>query len=92
MGVGALLILCRANPSTVRSRHLRHHNDASDADWAIHLEARKRWQKPSPPSGLIPCWIDMEGTIREAVSKVLDYLRKQQVLSRGQRNDVGEKD
>jgi aminoglycoside phosphotransferase family enzyme/predicted kinase len=45
-GVPAILFLCRAEPPAVRQRLAARHGDASDADWAVYLKLRERWEEP----------------------------------------------
>jgi aminoglycoside phosphotransferase family enzyme/predicted kinase len=45
-GVPAILLLCRAEPPAVRQRLAARYGDASDADWAVYLKLRERWEKP----------------------------------------------
>ncbi len=46
--VPALLLLCEAEPGVVRGRLEGRRGDASDADWAVHLQAAARWDEPGP--------------------------------------------
>ena len=46
--VPALLFLCEADPGMVRARLEDRRGDASDADWAVHLQAAARWEEPGP--------------------------------------------
>jgi aminoglycoside phosphotransferase family enzyme/predicted kinase len=46
-GVSGVLLLCHAQPETVRKRILARHSDASDADWSVHESIAGRWEEPS---------------------------------------------
>ena len=46
--VPALFFLCEADPGVVRARLDARRGDASDADWAVHLQAAARWEAPGP--------------------------------------------
>ena len=46
--VPALLLLCEADPGVVRARLEDRRGDASDADWAVHLQAAAHWEEPGP--------------------------------------------
>ena len=46
--VPALLLLCEADPAVARARLEDRRGDASDADWAVHLQAAARWEEPGP--------------------------------------------
>ena len=43
-GVPAVLLLCEANPTVVKSRLEKRHGDVSDADWLIYLQTAERWE------------------------------------------------
>ena len=43
-GIAGRLLLCQAAPEVVRRRLDQRHDDASDAGWAIYLEAARRWE------------------------------------------------
>ncbi len=47
-GVPAVLLLCRAEPETVRTRLQARRGDASDADWSIYQKTAERWEEPGP--------------------------------------------
>ncbi len=46
--VPALLFLCEADQGVVRVRLEDRRGDASEADWAVHLQAAARWEEPGP--------------------------------------------
>ena len=46
--VPALLFLCEADQGVVRARLEDRRGDASEADWAVHLQAAARWEEPGP--------------------------------------------
>ena len=46
--VPALLLLCEADPAVAQARLEDRRGDASDADWAVHLQAAARWEEPGP--------------------------------------------
>jgi aminoglycoside phosphotransferase family enzyme/predicted kinase len=45
-GVPAALLVCVAGPEVVHRRLADRKDDASDADWAIHVQAARRWEAP----------------------------------------------
>ncbi len=47
-GVPALLLVCQAEPKIVRQRLAARTGDASEADWAIYLQAARTWEEPGP--------------------------------------------
>jgi hypothetical protein len=55
--VPTLLLQCEVDPGIVRARLANRQEDASDADWAVHVRAAAHWEEPEP-------------TIREAVRAI----------------------
>jgi len=47
-GVPALLLVCQADPESIKARLDSRRNDASDANWAVYLETSRRWEPLSP--------------------------------------------
>jgi aminoglycoside phosphotransferase family enzyme/predicted kinase len=47
-GVPGVLLICRASPKVARERLDQRTNDASDADWSVHLLAASSWEAPGP--------------------------------------------
>jgi uncharacterized protein len=47
-GVPGVFLLCHADPSVVQARLEARHDDASDADWTVYLEAAAHWEPPGP--------------------------------------------
>jgi predicted kinase len=45
-GVPAAFLVCVAEPEVVRRRLADRTDDASEADWAIHVQAARRWEAP----------------------------------------------
>lgn len=60
-GVPAVFFLCRAEPETVRARLANRRNDASDADWSVHVETADRWENFSPSTRSAVWQISTEG-------------------------------
>jgi aminoglycoside phosphotransferase family enzyme/predicted kinase len=76
-GVPALLLLCRADLETVRARLASRRGDASDADWAVYLQLRERWEKPEASCRYIrelPAGADAAATL-DAALHALQELR-----------------
>ncbi len=49
-GVPAVLLLCQADPDTIKSRLDKRRDDVSDADWSIYLQAAERWEPLGAPT------------------------------------------
>ena len=75
-GVPAVLLLCRAGPSTVRERLAGRRGDASDADWEIYLQAAERWEEPAGLTRPATREIANDGTPELALAHALDALRE----------------
>jgi aminoglycoside phosphotransferase family enzyme/predicted kinase len=44
--VPAALLVCVAEPQVVRRRLATRKDDAAEADWAVHVQAARRWEEP----------------------------------------------
>ena len=75
-GVPAVLLLCQAEPSTVRERLEGRRGDASDADWKIYLEAAGRWEEPGALTRPAIREIANDGRPELALTLALDALRE----------------
>jgi aminoglycoside phosphotransferase family enzyme/predicted kinase len=71
LGVAACLLLCEADSQVVRARLAMRDGDASDADWAIHLELADRWEKPNGPTCELARTIDTGGTKAQSLAQAL---------------------
>ncbi len=75
-GVAACLIVCQADPEVVRKRLNERQGDASDADWAVHLEIARRWEEPSPRTIAVTRRVDTSGSKDETARRGLEALRE----------------
>lgn len=75
-GVPSALFLCRAEPAVVRERLRHRRDDASDADWSIHLQAAGRWEEPGPTTRRAAWTVDTARNAGEALTQALGVLRK----------------
>jgi aminoglycoside phosphotransferase family enzyme/predicted kinase len=46
--VPTVLLVCKANPDTIRTRLANRRNDASDADWEVYQHLMAQWEQPGP--------------------------------------------
>jgi len=75
-GVPSGILLCQAEPETVRRRLELRKGDASDADWSIYLMAAATWEKLATLSGQGLHILSTEGSPEQALSGALDALRQ----------------
>jgi aminoglycoside phosphotransferase family enzyme/predicted kinase len=75
LGVAGVILLCTAEPDTVRARLQGRRNDASDADWDVYRKLAESWQKPGALTRQTMWEIATNGTQEQAVSRALEVLR-----------------
>jgi hypothetical protein len=74
-GVRSAFLVCGADASVVRERLATRTGDASDADWAVHQAAARRWETGGFED---PRWqrvVPTDGKSGEAVAAALAHLR-----------------
>jgi uncharacterized protein len=74
LAVPAAILLCRAEPATVRKRLAERRDDASDADRAVYEAAAARWQEPGPTTPGICDVIEMNVPIATVTEQALNRL------------------
>jgi len=79
-GIPALFLLCRADPEEVRGRLQRRRDDASDADWSIHIQAAQRWEEPDEPTRQTTRSIATDGVEQVALDRALEVLMGENLL------------
>jgi predicted kinase len=75
-GVPAGILLCQAEPDTVRKRLENRQRDASDADWPVYLRLAATWEKVGALAGQALHPISTEGSPEQAISRALEALRR----------------
>jgi aminoglycoside phosphotransferase family enzyme/predicted kinase len=75
-GVPGVFLLCEATPDVVRARLADRQNDASDADWAVYLNAAEAWEGPGPLTRSVVRSIRTEGTQEQVFRQALEALRQ----------------
>jgi aminoglycoside phosphotransferase family enzyme/predicted kinase len=83
LGVPRLFLHCRASPEIIRARLANRRGDASDADWAVHVQAAQEWQEPGPEVQRATQVISTDGTEEAALTQALNEL---DALEKGQRS------
>jgi len=75
-GVPGLVLLCQAGPARVRTRLGSRRDDASDADWSVHVQLAQRWEEPGPVTR--PCVRDVStaGSREQTLSRAVEALRE----------------
>lgn len=73
--VPAALLVCSAEPATVRQRLLSRHNDASDAGWPVYLQIAAHWEEPGPATRRHLQSISSEAAPPVVQERALDVLR-----------------
>jgi aminoglycoside phosphotransferase family enzyme/predicted kinase len=75
-GVPFGILLCQAEPETVRRRLEARHADASDADWSVYLRLAASWERMGELAGQTLHTISTEGNPEQALSQALEALRQ----------------
>jgi aminoglycoside phosphotransferase family enzyme/predicted kinase len=75
-GVPGGMLLCRAEPDTVRRRLQQRQDDASDADWSIYVQLATSWEEPGAFTQRYCHVISSEGGPEEGSSRALEVLRQ----------------
>ncbi|MBV9123943.1 MAG: AAA family ATPase, partial [Planctomycetes bacterium] len=75
-GVPAVILLCQAEPATVRQRLGGRKGDASDADWSTYLQLAASWEEMDTRAGQVCHRLSTEGSPEESLSRALAALRQ----------------
>jgi aminoglycoside phosphotransferase family enzyme/predicted kinase len=75
-GVPGGMLLCRAEPDTVRRRLQQRKGDASDADWSVYRHLAASWEDPGTLTQRVCHTISTEGSPEESLSRALEVLRQ----------------
>jgi hypothetical protein len=75
-GVPSGILLCQAEPETVRKRLENRQGDASDADWPVYLQLAANWEKVGPLAGQVLHVISTGGGPEQALGRALEALRQ----------------
>jgi predicted kinase len=81
LGVPGVLLLCRTDPSVVRTRLESRRDDASDANWITYLEAARRWEEPGPGTRGNVHEIDTGADAPLAINRAFEILREQGLIA-----------
>jgi aminoglycoside phosphotransferase family enzyme/predicted kinase len=75
-GVPGGMLLCQAEPETVRQRLVARQGDASDADWSVYLQVAENWEEIGGFTRSALQTISTEGSPEQVLSRALDALRQ----------------
>jgi aminoglycoside phosphotransferase family enzyme/predicted kinase len=75
-GVPAAILLCEADPATVRRRLEARRGDASDADWSVYTQAAARWEDITPATRPALHRVSTEGDGGQTQARALEALRR----------------
>jgi uncharacterized protein len=75
-GVPSAILLCQAEPETVRKRLENRQEDASDADWSVYLQLAANWEKVGTLAGQALHALSTEESPEQALSQALEELRQ----------------
>ena len=74
-GVPALLLVCQAEPEVIRQRLAARQRDASQADWAIYVQAARAWEQPGPLARRVLETIVTDGPPEQSLQIALSILQ-----------------
>jgi predicted kinase len=75
-GVPGAMLLCEAEPETVRRRLDARRGDASDADWSIYLQLARAWEEIGAPTRPAVHEVSAKGSAAGALAEALGSLRQ----------------
>jgi predicted kinase len=75
-GVPSGILLCRAEPETVRKRLENRQGNASDADWSVYLQLAASWEELGTLAGQALHPISTEGSPEQALGRALEAIRQ----------------
>jgi aminoglycoside phosphotransferase family enzyme/predicted kinase len=87
-GVPGCLILCAANPNTVRQRLGKRKGDPSDADWSVYLQVAEAWEDIGPSTRRRLLEVSTEGTPAQSLLRALRGLHALGLWGESERGDT----
>jgi predicted kinase len=75
-GVSGGMLLCQAEPETVRRRLEQRQYDASDADWSVYLQAAESWEKAGALTLRVLHPISMDGCADQALFQAREAINQ----------------
>jgi predicted kinase len=80
-GLPVVFLLCQASAEVVRARLALRKEDASDADWAVYLQAASQWEEPTPATRRLVRTLDASGEPGQVLGQALAVLRSEELDS-----------
>jgi predicted kinase len=74
--VPAGILVCQAEPDSVRRRLEMRRGDASDADWAVYLQVAANWEDLGGRSQRVSHAVSTEGSPEQTIDRALQELRQ----------------
>ena len=78
-GVPSMLVICHADPTVVKSRLERRHDDVSDADWSIYLQAAERWEALGTRTQRLSHLVDTSRDVGSSLNASFEHLRRDEI-------------
>jgi aminoglycoside phosphotransferase family enzyme/predicted kinase len=75
LGLPAVMLVCEAEPGTIRTRLDARTGDASDADWSVYERIAGRWETAGPDVARVLHTIPSGGSPADALERALEVLR-----------------
>jgi predicted kinase len=79
-GVASAILVCQAEPETIRKRLANRQRDPSDADWLVYQQLAAGWEKIETPAGHAVYPISTDGTPEQALQQAMAVLRQSGLL------------
>jgi hypothetical protein len=79
--VPRVLLVCRADPETVKQRLAQRRGDVSDADWSVYQWSSERWEEPSEITRKDVHEIHTESSLQTISGQANEVLRKMGMLN-----------
>lgn len=76
-GVKVAVLVCEAEPGTVRDRLAARRGDASDADWDVSRRLAAGWEPGGPEVARVLHRVSTEGAVEQALGRALAVLAQQ---------------
>jgi aminoglycoside phosphotransferase family enzyme/predicted kinase len=73
-GVPCVFLYCQASPEVAQARLHARRDDASDADWDVHVQLAAEWETIEPQSWLLARPINADGDRQDVLQQALRHL------------------
>jgi aminoglycoside phosphotransferase family enzyme/predicted kinase len=76
LAVPALILICRSDPATTRTRLAHRRGDASDADWSVYQRLVGLWEPATSATAALLREIDTTTSVEETVTRAVEALHE----------------